>query len=356
MARENEIIRELNIRIKELIHFMDMEISIKAEPLLENNLQPDLLMHISYENLEFDLVGEVVSQQSSSVLKSKIAAVKLYASHSSSMAPIIVAEYLSPERRELCQREGVFFLDLSGNVFIKYKSLYLERVGFPNMFPEKRKGRGIFSDKASLILREVFKDVKKQWGVRELARAIGIDPGFVSRMGKELEKRDYFIRVNSKLVMQDPKSILEDWVYEYDYKKNKEMNFFCLSKRPEEILEKIKNKNIPDNIQYALGFQAGANLISPYSVYNEVHIYIDDISCIKWFADNLNLSEVEEGANLKFLLPHYRNSVFYDIQKKDNLKIVSDIQLYLDLCKYPIRGREQADHLYEKRLKNIFEG
>ena len=208
MAKRNEIIRDLNSRIKELIPVRDLAIRIKAEPLLENDLRPDLLMHISYENLEFDLVGEVVLQQSFSVLKAKIAAVKSYVSHGRSMVPIIIAEYLSPERRDQCQRGGVFFLDLSGNVFIKYKSLYLERVGFPNLFPEKRKGRGIFSDKASLILREAFKDVKKQWGVRELARVIGIDPGFVSRMGKELEKRDYFIRVNSKLVSLDRKSVV----------------------------------------------------------------------------------------------------------------------------------------------------
>jgi hypothetical protein len=36
--------------------------------------------------------------------------------------------------------------------------------------------------------------------------------------------------------------------------------------------------------------------------------------------------------------------------------VVSDLQLYLDLHKFPIRGLEQAEHLYEKRLKQIVEG
>ena len=31
------------------------------------------------------------------------------------------------------------------------------------------------------------------------------------------------------------------------------------------------------------------------------------------------------------------------------------IQLFLDLYNYPIRGLEQAEHLYEKRLKNVIE-
>jgi hypothetical protein len=68
------------------------------------------------------------------------------------------------------------------------------------------------------------------------------------------------------------------------------------------------------------------------------------------------LKEVVKGANLIFLLPYYKNSVFYDMQKIRNLWVVSDLQLYLDLYNYPIRGLEQAEHLYEKRLKQIIEG
>jgi hypothetical protein len=36
--------------------------------------------------------------------------------------------------------------------------------------------------------------------------------------------------------------------------------------------------------------------------------------------------------------------------------VVSDIQLYLDLHGYPVRGREQAEHLYDRRLKMLFAG
>ena len=35
--------------------------------------------------------------------------------------------------------------------------------------------------------------------------------------------------------------------------------------------------------------------------------------------------------------------------------MVSDLKLYLDLYNYPIRGLEQAEHLYEKCLKHIIE-
>ncbi|GAH29581.1 unnamed protein product, partial [marine sediment metagenome] len=83
--------------------------------------------------------------------------------------------------------------DLSGNVFLEYEDLYIERIGFPNRFPEERRGRGPFSDKASLILRAIFPNKEKLWGVRELAQSVNLNPGFVSRMARELEKRNYVV-------------------------------------------------------------------------------------------------------------------------------------------------------------------
>jgi hypothetical protein len=356
MKKELEIIEDLKVSAKKLIPIKGLEIRFKIGMPINKGLIPDLIMHVSYKNIQFDMAGEVISQHSTSTLKAKISALKSYVVHGRNLVPIIIAEYLSPERREHCMNEGLCYLDLSGNVLIKYESLYIERIGFPNRRPEKRKGRGVFSDKASLILREAFKDIKRPWGVRELAGSVGINPGFISRLSEELEKRNYISRKNSRLIFKDPESILEDWVREYDYRKNKEVRFFCLGKGPDEIIDKIKRLKIPEKLIYAFGFHSGANLISPYSVYNEVHIYIKDENEIRWFADNLKLKQVDSGANLIFLLPHYKHSVFYDIQQVDSLKVVSDIQLYLDLYKYPIRGVEQAEYIFEKRLKKYFKG
>lgn len=134
------------------------------------------------------------------------------------------------------------------------------------------------------------------------------------------------------------------------------MRYFCLAKGPEEITDKLAAARIPDDIPYALGLHAGANLVSPFAVYNEVHIYIQNRHSINRFVEKLKLREAEEGANLVFLLPYYKHSVLYGKQSIRNVWVVSDLQLYLDLHNYPIRGREQAEHLYEKRLKHVIEG
>jgi hypothetical protein len=356
MAIESEIKEYLENHIKELIPVQGLSIRFEAPRYKDKEWRPDFMVRVSYKNLQFRLLGEIISNQSSSMLKAKISLLKSNAKKDAGLVPLVVARYLSPDRRKQCQEQGVYFLDLSGNVFLKYDSLYIERIGFPNRFPEKRRGRGPFSDKASLILRATFSDIKKVWGIRELAQSIGLDPGFVSRMTQELEQRNYVFRIDSKVKLREPKSLLDDWVREYDYKKNREMRYFCLAKSPEEIVNKMSAAQIPDEIQYAFGLHAGANLVAPYAVYNEAHIYIQDKGSINWFVERLKLREAKEGANFIFLLPYYKNSVFYAEQRIRDLWVVSDLQLYLDLYKYPIRGLEQAEHLYEKRLKKIIEG
>jgi DNA-binding Lrp family transcriptional regulator len=355
MSTELEILNYLKHHIRELIPVQGLSIRIEAPRSGGKTGGPDFMARVSYKNVQFRLIGEIILQLGSSMLKAKLSLLKSLANKDEGLVPLVVAKYLSPDRRKQCQKEGVYFMDLSGNVFLEYDGFYVERIGFPNRFPEKRRGRGPFSDKASLIIRAAFSDIKKVWGIRELAKSVGLDPGFVSRMAQELEKRNYISRADSKLKLREPKSLLEDWVREYDYKRNQEKQYFCLAKDPDEIVDKVIAARIPDDITYALGLHAGANLVAPYATYNEVHIFIQNKGGIKWFVDKLKLREAEKGTNLIFLLPYYKHSVFYDMQRIRNLWVVSDLQLYLDLHDYPIRGREQAEHLYEKRLKHIIE-
>jgi hypothetical protein len=353
---EQKILDYLVNNIRDLISLQGLSIRFENPRPSDKVWRPDFTARVSYKKQQFQLIGEIISQNSSSMFKAKLASLKPHVNKGEGKIPIMVAKYLSPDRRKQCQEEGVCFLDLSGNVLLEFNGLHVERIGFPNRFPEKRRGRGPFSDKASLILRAGLSDPQKIWGIRELAQSIGLDPGFVSRMAKELEKRNYVSRIESKLKLREPKSLLEDWVREYDFKRNRELGYFCLAKDPEEIIEKVVAAQIPDDVTYALGLHAGANLIDPYSVYKEVHIYVENEGVINWFMEKMKLREAGEGANLIFLLPYYKHSAFYGKQRIKSVWVVSDLQLYLDLHNYPIRGLEQAEHIYKRRIRHIVEG
>lgn len=53
---------------------------------------------------------------------------------------------------------------------------------------------------------------------------------------------------------------------------------------------------------------------------------------------------------LVLLAPYYSTSVWEGVRPIGQLPVVSDLQLVLDLWHYPVRGREQAEHLIEMRF------
>ena len=316
----------------------------------------DPIIEASYHDLYFNIVIELaVLQVSLSDLKNRVSRLKEFASSWNEAVPVLVAPYLSPQRQEICRKEGVGFIDLSGNVYLKFKSIFIERIGFPNNFPVKRQGRSPFSDKASLVLRALLPGGSRLWGIRELAQEIALDPGYVSRMAKEIEKRGYVKRVDSKLSLRSPDGILEDWVRSYNLKKNQLSDYFCIAENVDNILHRLRDLGLPNDLQYALSVQAGANLVAPYSNFKEVHIYAKGAKEIEFLEKGMNLKPVDQGGNLVIMRPYYRNSVFFGSRFVDGLRVVSDIQLYLDLYTYPLRGLEQAEYILEKRIRPVLE-
>ena len=325
MKIEPKIIAQLRKEQSKLLPVAGLKIQFEKMAVKKEPGHPDFRASVRFRDQQFDIIGEVVSQNNSAIFKDKLARLKAFASPKKDLVPVVVAQYLSERKREACKIAGVNYIDLSGNVLLSFENLYIERIGFPNRFPEERRGRSPFSDKASLILRLLLPHKNRLWGIREL---------------------------NSKIRIRNAKSILEDWVREYNYKKNKEIRFFCLAKRPEEIIARLSEAEFPPGISYALSLHAGSSLISPYAVFDSVHLYVQNQQAINYFKKQLELEEARQGENVVLMLPYYKNSVFYGRQKAKDLWVVSDIQLYLDLYNYPIRGLEQAEHLFEKRLRS----
>lgn len=353
--QEKEMLVDFQNNIRQFLDIDGLNCQLDV-PNFKEWRKPDFACEILIGKLKAKLAGEVLTEQSSAGFELKLRLVQSFVQSHKNFLPFILAKYLSDERRQICKAAGVNFFDLSGNVYLKHKRLFIEREGFPNRFPEKRRGRNPFADKASLILRALLKEGDRAWGVREMAEALKLNPGFVSKMLPVLEERNYIVRRNGKFKAANPMSILADWVQAYSYRKNHELRYFCLAKSPAEIIEKLRELTVPDNFNYALGLQAGAGLAAPFAIYKEVHVFVERREDVAFFAEALRAEQVDDGANLIFVLPYYRHSVFYDKQELDGLWVASSLQLYLDLYNYPLRGREQAEHLLNGRLSLLSEG
>jgi hypothetical protein len=58
----------------------------------------------------------------------------------------------------------------------------------------------------------------------------------------------------------------------------------------------------------------------------------------------MELRPVEKGGNVRLVLPK-DSGVFYGAKVFDSVKIVSNVQLYVDLVNYPARGEEASVEL-----------
>ena len=118
-------------------------------------------------------------------------------------------------------------------------------------------------------------------------------------------------------------------------------------------MKKLSGRLVP---RWALSFQAGASLISPFAFFSEVHVLVgsaDWDQAVEKIERKLVAEPAQSEANLVLVEPYYRESWDYGLREVSGLPVVSDIQLYLDLSAYPRRGAEQAARIREHIVRPI---
>ena len=106
--------------------------------------------------------------------------------------------------------------------------------------------------------------------------------------------------------------------------------------------------------RWAATLQSGAHLLFPHAPVEHLHIYVD-------VASERGLLDLAQGlgwtpdpaGTLRLLSPHYKKSVWEHTQRIGGIRVVSDLQLMIDLWNHPIRGREQAELILEKHMSKI---
>jgi hypothetical protein len=255
------------------------------------------------------------------------------------------------------QAHRINYVDLAGNVLLQAPGVFIKVEGkrLPDhLRPLRRKNP--FADKASLILRVLLSRRQRAWGVRELAQEAGVSVGWTSETIKALEERYYVSRDRQgNVVLEDPVLALEDWSGFYSYRKNRIVSFLAPSGDAGALLE-AASRAIEDAglaKAHAVTLPAAVNVLLGYVRVNQLHMYVaaeSFDSAIRELPSVLDLEEVSGGGNFHLLSPYYRNSVMFGVQEKNGYRLVSDLQLYLDLYHYPVRGREAAELLLQKRI------
>jgi hypothetical protein len=310
-----------------------------------STVQADYEVLLSMSGVRTRLLVEWVNNPSTAMLRHKATQLRERARRTPRALPAMLAPFLTKSQQEWLRQAGVAYVDLEGNAWIQAKGVYVDKVG-PRVESLRRPvAPNPFSDKASVVLRQLLLS-RAPSGVREMAGVTGLSAGYVSKVVSRLLDLGYVSSgTEGKTILADADAVLKDWASAYDFSKNRMSGYFCRAREATEVIERIR-KWSPE-IDYALTAQAGAYLVSPYASFDRVDLYVSKQEDVEALVDGLGLEQVERGGNLFAGVPYYRHSAFFGARVITGLKVVSDLQLYLDLLKYPLRGSEQAQHLLE---------
>ncbi len=99
---------------------------------------------------------------------------------------VLVSPYISERTADIYEKNGVGYFDYAGNCWFVGHSIYLSERGNKNLSPERSiASTSIFEQSAvisSLILRELFADIKKVWRLKHLSETVKCSIGQVSKV------------------------------------------------------------------------------------------------------------------------------------------------------------------------------
>lgn len=279
--------------------------------------------------------------------------------------------------RQTLRGIGASFIDLTGAIHLRLPWLIVDRTDLPKRQLTRVSPSPVdpFGDHNSRVVRLLLashlgmnedapaslrpgRDHRKAWGVRELAAASGVDRTTTSKILRRLaawelislDQRGRAIEAR----VRDTASLIDRWSASYDWTANPHLAVHAPIGDPARFLARLPGLMGPavGNQRWALTLQAGASLIAPHASWNRLHLYVDveHAPALGEVASALQWSAARDG-NVILTQPVYRATAWEGLRFIRRIPVVSTIQLIVDLWGYPLRGREQAEHLLELQAR-----
>lgn len=215
---------------------------------------------------------------------------------------LVVAPWLSPRSQELLAAENLNYLDLTGNARIRLDNptLFIETRGAakdPNPVPRNK--TRVQGPKAARLIR-LLADVRPPYGVRELAAAAGLAPGYVSRVLGALDD-DAIIERSPRGGVEsvDVPRLLRRWAQTYDVFRTNVTSRFLAPGGANNMMTELRRIEA----RVAVSGSFAAVRLAPVAGPALVGAYTDEPAAL---AESLGLIPTDEGANVALLVPFDR--------------------------------------------------
>jgi hypothetical protein len=262
--------------------------------------------------------------------------------------PVAVSVYISPQSATLLRRNGLGYLDLSGNCSLAFDNVLIEKEGKPNLRPSTRPLKSLFAPRATRVVRVFLVDPSHAWRLEELAKTARVSLGHAHNVVKRLEELAWVERgEHQRIHLAKPADLLEAWVDAYTYKKNEIVTYFSPERVTRKLMADIARLAQAEGRRYTFTLHSGAALVASRVRVPSIHCYLDGEP--EPLARVLGFRPGEGEGNVHFMNP-YDEGVFHAPLEKGGLSVVCLPQLYADLYHHERRGREQAEHLRREAI------
>lgn len=262
---------------------------------------------------------------------------------------LVVAPWLSPRSQELLDKEGVNFIDLTGNALVRLDNpaVYIKATGATrNPDPEPRGRARVRGPKAARLVR-LLADVRPPYGVREIASAAQLTPGYVSRLLDALDREALIERSpRGEVESVDVSALLRRWAESYDVLKTNEARRFIAPGGAAKAIQMLADESA--TVPVAITGSFAAVRLAPVAAPALLLAYCQDMPSI---ADGLDLLPADEGANVVLLRPFDR--VVWDrTATEDGLTYVPPSQTAVDCLTGTGRMPAEGDALLKWMAAN----
>lgn len=323
--------------------------SLKAQTKI-NDVKIDLLLTLNLKGKDNVIICEVKSSGAPSHLLPATIQLKKVLEKYKEGYPVIIAPYISQRSAEICRQNKVGFIDLEGNAFLSFGNVLIDKRMKERVRVEKKETKEIFSPRATRILRVLLENrTGQRWLISDLAKEANVSLGYTSEVLTALALQGYIEKKKRKgFQLKEKAALLDRWASLYAFSQNNITSFYTLEKDFSVLFRKIADTSKTLNSKSALTLLSAVSIVAPYVArVSDIYLYVEND--IDIWRKKLDLRSVDSGASFYLAFP-YDEGVFYGSRRIKDIPVVGNIQLYLDLFKFPARGKEQADYIRQKLI------
>ncbi len=347
MLKSAEIRRQAAQRLRE--SFRAVRSWEETADVRIGNQTADLVLKFRLGDQEHALVVETCALGQPREIRAAVTRLGEIRKELPSAYPVAAAVYISPQSARILKANNLGFVDLSGNCYLAFDQVLIEKEGKRNVRPSSRPLRSLFAPRATRVVRVLLTEPGRAWRLEELGKAAGVSLGHSHNVVKRLEELAWVERDDHQRIrLTKAADLLEAWCESYAYRENEILSYFVSERVTRKFMTELARVAMGEGRRYAFTLNAGLSLVAPTLRIPAVHCYLEgDPAPV---AAALGMRRASEADAALHLLAPYDPGVFYGLLEKAGLKVVCLPQLYADLARYERRGAEQAEHLRREAM------